>query len=133
VAKEMVNHPDHYNKRGVECIEVVEHLGFNLGNCVKYIWRAGEKGDRREDLRKALWYAKRAYSNSALGRAEDLKEVLCGICLEDITKRVRVEPGELLDRVLQSISLATIAEKVTDVRDDMYLRIVRAIEKELES
>jgi hypothetical protein len=56
-----VNHPRHYNKHpsGVECIQVTEHMSFNLGNCVKYIWRAGEKGNRIEDLKKAAWYVNR--------------------------------------------------------------------------
>jgi len=58
---DLVNHPPHYTAHpsGVECITVVEHMGFNLGNAVKYIWRAGEKGDAIEDLRKAAWYVNR--------------------------------------------------------------------------
>lgn len=56
-----VNHPKHYNEHpsGIECIDVVEHMGFNLGNAVKYIWRADFKGDSNEDLRKAIWYIER--------------------------------------------------------------------------
>lgn len=56
-----VNHPKHYKSNGLECIEVIESfkLGFNLGNSVKYILRAGKKGDRLEDLRKAVWYLER--------------------------------------------------------------------------
>ena len=56
-----VNHPAHYNTHpsGVECIQVVEHMGFNLGNAIKYIWRADEKGTALEDLRKAAWYVER--------------------------------------------------------------------------
>jgi hypothetical protein len=59
--KEAVNHPKHYNSSpsGVECITVVEHMTFNLGNAMKYIWRAGEKGDAKEDIRKAIWYLNR--------------------------------------------------------------------------
>jgi hypothetical protein len=38
---------------------VVEHMGFNLGNAIKYIWRADEKGSALEDLRKAAWYVQR--------------------------------------------------------------------------
>ena len=59
--KEWVNHPDHYNNNpsGVEAIEVIEHMSFNLGNAVKYIWRAGDKGKFLEDLRKAAWYLNR--------------------------------------------------------------------------
>ena len=56
-----VNHPRHYNTHpsGVECITVVEHMGFCLGNAVKYIWRADEKGKSIEDLEKARWYIDR--------------------------------------------------------------------------
>lgn len=58
---EKVDHPPHYNAHpsGVECIDVVEHMGFNLGNAVKYIWRADLKGASVEDLRKAAWYVNR--------------------------------------------------------------------------
>lgn len=53
-----VNHPDHYNTHpsGIECIEIVRHMGFNLGNAVKYIWRADEKGNAIQDLEKAVFY-----------------------------------------------------------------------------
>lgn len=57
-----VNHPKHYTDHpsGVECIQVTEHMNFCLGNAVKYIWRAGLKGDNAvEDLRKARWYLDR--------------------------------------------------------------------------
>jgi hypothetical protein len=56
-----VNHPPHYNSHpsGVECIQITEHMGFNLGNAVKYIWRADLKADAIEDLRKAAFYIAR--------------------------------------------------------------------------
>lgn len=56
-----VNHPKHYTKHpsGVECIQITEHMGFNLGNAMKYIWRADLKGNQIEDLEKALWYINR--------------------------------------------------------------------------
>lgn len=57
-----VNHPKHYQgKAGVECIDVVEHMNFNRGNAIKYIWRAGEKDPAAEitDLEKARWYVDR--------------------------------------------------------------------------
>jgi hypothetical protein len=58
---DMVNHPPHYKEHpsGVECIQVTEHMNFCLGNCVKYIWRAGKKGNTIEDLKKARWYLDR--------------------------------------------------------------------------
>lgn len=56
-----VEHPPHYTSHpsGVECIQVTEHMSFNLGNAVKYVWRADLKGDAIEDLRKARWYIER--------------------------------------------------------------------------
>jgi hypothetical protein len=56
-----VNHPKHYTAHpsGVECITVTEHMGFCLGNAVKYIWRADLKHDAVEDLKKARWYLDR--------------------------------------------------------------------------
>lgn len=55
-----VNHPQHYTSHpsGVECIQITEHMGFCLGNAVKYIWRADLKGGI-EDLEKAAWYINR--------------------------------------------------------------------------
>lgn len=60
---DMVNNPKHYNDHpsGIECIEVIEHMTFNLGNACKYLWRGGLKAsDPTEDYRKALWYAQRS-------------------------------------------------------------------------
>jgi len=58
-----VNHPSHYTSAGAayETIRVIEawQLNYHLGNAVKYISRAGKKGDRLEDLRKAAWYLNR--------------------------------------------------------------------------
>lgn len=56
--------PGHYKSHpsGVECIQITEHMDFLLGNAMKYIWRAGLKGDEVEDLKKAKWYLERAIS-----------------------------------------------------------------------
>jgi len=56
-----VNHPKHYTKHEsrIECIQVTEAMNFCLGNAVKYIWRAGLKGNAVEDLKKASWYINR--------------------------------------------------------------------------
>ena len=62
MSKEIVDHPKHYNSHpsGVECITVTEHMNFNLGNAVKYIWRVGLKSeDPVTDLEKARWYIDR--------------------------------------------------------------------------
>ena len=58
-----VNHPPHYNAHpsGIECIDVVEHMTFNIGNAMKYLWRAGLKSSAPhvDDLKKAVWYIQR--------------------------------------------------------------------------
>lgn len=53
-----VNHPKHYNSHpsGVECITITRHMNFNIGNAIKYLWRAGLKDDAKQDLQKAAWY-----------------------------------------------------------------------------
>jgi hypothetical protein len=53
-----VNHPRHYTSHpsGVECISITRHMCFNLGNVIKYLWRADMKGASIEDLKKAAWY-----------------------------------------------------------------------------
>ena len=58
---DMVNNPHHYTAHpsGVECIDIVEHMNFNRGNVIKYVWRAGEKNNTLEDLKKAQWYLDR--------------------------------------------------------------------------
>jgi len=58
---DIVNKPPHYTEHpsGIECIQVTEHMGFNLGNAIKYIWRCDLKKDAIEDLKKAKWYIER--------------------------------------------------------------------------
>ena len=66
VKDKMVHHPKHYNDHpsGVECIEIVRHMSFNIGNVIKYLWRAGLKQSvgvdldkkRLQDLEKAKFY-----------------------------------------------------------------------------
>jgi hypothetical protein len=63
---DLVNHPPHYTSdpSGIECIQVTRHRTFNIGNAIKYLWRAGLKteADKKatekqiEDLRKAIFY-----------------------------------------------------------------------------
>jgi hypothetical protein len=57
---EGIDHPEHYNVHpsGVECIEVVRYMNFNLGNVIKYLWRDGIKNTEvpLQDLKKASWY-----------------------------------------------------------------------------
>lgn len=64
--KDNVNHPKHYTSdpSGIECIDITRYRNFNVGNAIKYLWRAGLKIDadkssinkQIEDLEKAVWY-----------------------------------------------------------------------------
>lgn len=55
-----VHRPKHYNSHpsGIQCIEITEHMGFNIGNVIKYAWRSDLKNGI-EDLEKARWYLDR--------------------------------------------------------------------------
>lgn len=56
--QEAVNHPQHYQGNGIEVIDIIEafDLNFSLGNSIKYILRADKKGNKKQDLEKAIWY-----------------------------------------------------------------------------
>ena len=58
---DVVNNPKHYTNHpsGIECIQITEHMGFCLGNAIKYLWRADLKNDAIEDMQKAIWYINR--------------------------------------------------------------------------
>jgi hypothetical protein len=58
---DMVNNPPHYKIGGIDTIDFIEakKLNYRLGNVVAYIVRADHKGNRMEDLKKALWYLQR--------------------------------------------------------------------------
>lgn len=66
-----VEHPQHYTQHpsGVECIQITEWMGFNLGNAMKYIWRADLKFNATEDLRKAIWYIQREIDRRVRAKA----------------------------------------------------------------
>lgn len=71
-----VNHPSHYTSHpsGIECIQITEHMGFNLGNALKYIWRCDLKQDSIEDLKKAVWYINREIARREEAYGEQRKE-----------------------------------------------------------
>jgi hypothetical protein len=62
-AYEKINHPEHYQSKNMEAIDVIESykLNFSLGSALKYILRAGKKPEEQmeEDLKKAIWYLQR--------------------------------------------------------------------------
>ncbi len=79
---EEIDHPEHYNQHpaGIECIDVVEEFGFNIGNAIKYLWRAGLKPgvDSDKDLAKAKWYIDREEMRLEMQKARvqtDVQEI----------------------------------------------------------
>ena len=60
-ATDPVNHPAHYKVGGIETIDFIEAKGlnYNIGNVVKYLTRADHKGNRKQDLEKAMLYLTR--------------------------------------------------------------------------
>lgn len=59
--EDVINHPSHYTRGKIEVIDFIEdqQLPYHLGNVIKYVARAGYKGDKLEDLKKARWYLDR--------------------------------------------------------------------------
>ena len=82
-----VHNPPHYKSGGIEAIDVIEafELNFRLANVIKYVLRAGRKGDAIEDLEKAAWYLDREidklYEQAESGEVDDdvthTKPVVC--------------------------------------------------------
>jgi hypothetical protein len=74
-APDPVNHPPHYNSHpsGIEAIVITRHHNFNVGNVIKYLWRAGLKdgAPSLQDLKKAQWYL-----NDEIKKIEDQAESL---------------------------------------------------------
>ena len=66
-----VNNPKHYTSHpsGVECIQITEHMCFNLGNAMKYIWRCDLKNNAIENLDKAIFYIQREKTRRELMRS----------------------------------------------------------------
>ena len=108
---DMVNHPPHYkDASGIECIEVTKHMGFCGGNCFKYLYRAGKKGSTVEDLKKAIWYAERAWLGS---------EQVCDDAHEKMESVAQHRNGHIQDAMLE-------------IADENWLEAIDAIDRELD-
>ena len=97
-----VNHPAHYCRAGLECIDAIEAATANLegveavciGNAIKYLWRYKEKNGE-EDLKKARWYINRAIDHIEGAEKEEG---------ETLTEAICREAGENQSRVLRIIA-----------------------------
>lgn len=118
MASEQVNHPQHYGGEGspYETIKVLavwmttdELRGFCLGNALKYLSRAGKKGDRLEDLKKARWYLDHLITTENKPNAEDA--IRAALIDRD---NARAYADELADRCGRLSHLLTEIIKRTD-------------------
>ena len=94
-----IDHPQHYQGNKLEAIDIIEDfsLGFNLGNAIKYIIRAGKKNDWEEDIRKAIWYLQRELEKKGITHSME-------------------EPINLTDEVLQLwLRVFNLAETLDDL------------------
>lgn len=117
---EKVNHPKHYNDHpsGIECIQVVEHMGFNIGNAMKYLWRADLKGAAIEDLKKAAWYVQREIEKRG-GVPQQDTDMVPAAMLEKLARAVMAECDSIMidlykDSALQRIALDAIIASVRE-------------------
>lgn len=103
--KDNVNHPSHYTQYPVEAIDIIEGMTFpTLSNAFKYVWRAGMKGEWKEDLEKAEWYLNRFIEREHLcsfGSTYEHKKLtlslnLLNLCKEQMPKQVYEVLREIL-------------------------------------
>ena len=110
---DMVNKPPHYkDASGIECKEITCHrkMPFSLGNAIKYLYRAGSKGDLLEDLKKAEWYLRVAYLND-----EKVPKAVEVRLLEVAAQRGTVVAG----RALNAISFHEVAAAYREVKSEI--------------
>lgn len=120
-----VNHPRHYNVHpsGLEAIEICEHLSFCLGNAVKYVWRAGEKGDRLEDLKKAEWYLIRQMMldgpiDEEHARARRVR-AFWGPALQDKLRLIWQESPDFLGKFIWFLATHSLANALLVVQNEI--------------
>lgn len=110
-----INHPAHYTgvTAEIECIDIARHLNFQLGNALKYVWRAGKKGGsdmELEDLKKALWYLQDSIQNGY----NDFDK--CDHIAEAITLLVTRDDDSLKANVLRNIAAQRVLAAAIGVR-----------------
>lgn len=86
--------PDYYKSGGIEAFDVIDafDLDFNLGNAFKYIARAGKKGNKTEDLRKAVTYLNREIEKEEKARPDWMTRYL-GEIVGDCESKSDYEAG----------------------------------------
>lgn len=136
-----VNHPKHYTSdaSGVECIQVTRHRNFNVGNAIKYLWRAGLKQDADkefiqkeiEDLNKAVWYIVDEIHrlNGICNVETDVLNTIMPSNNEDIVKSVLNYSAVVQQRQVTILSSST---DIDQTKVDIHDRLRELIYKQLE-
>jgi hypothetical protein len=95
---DMVNHPDHYKARAIECLTATRGMGFSLGNSVKYVYRAPFKGNIVQDLEKARFYMRDHIKHS--------EGAFCflGCVTREALRRLAVDSGRHERRFFQAVA-----------------------------
>ena len=121
-----VHNPPHYKSGGIEVIDVIEafQLGFHLGNVVKYVLRAGRKGDALEDLEKAAWYLDREIDKleeqaEADGVDDDMTHAKSVACAEtpNVGDKVKIEATIFFDTPIPATENAVVPEVASEKQE----------------
>lgn len=110
-----VDHPAHYNNHpsGVECIDVIESLGLNVGTAVKYVWRIGLKTSEHpaKDADKAIWY----FERGRRGKHSTYSLTANDVARWDLV--ITHEPDELLRRLYAAVRRHDLGEACFAAKD----------------
>jgi len=133
-----INHPPHYTSHpsGVECVDIAEHLSFNLGNALKYVWRAGKKDPekRQEDLDKARWYIDREERHLEVVQSHEIIQPGSEGVVRYLARKVVDQEqawrngASLVEAMVHQIMLLT-----NEVEPSSRQEVVKAIRKALEA
>lgn len=127
-----VDHPAHYNSHpsGIECIDVVEDLPFNIGNAVKYLYRREKKGsDAIVDLEKSRWYADRELARVSVSERRSI--VLNAALASRMLRVIAHEPNDHV-RIAMGLLFAAAFDTMREEQQAHLSQACRAIELEVE-
>lgn len=107
---DLVDRPSHYTSHpsAVECIEITEWLGFNLGNAFKYLFRRNTKGDLKTNLEKALWYLNREQRREGVW-IEGVPDGTIDALRDRVNRVAQWEPTNM-GRALETVVLAATGD-----------------------
>jgi hypothetical protein len=133
---DIVQRPKHYNNHpsGVECIEIIEHMTFNLGNAFKYLWRGGLKSkDATQDYEKALWYVLRDDERrpAYIPTPRSIEIFRAAMLTDNRARRALARPSPWCESVRCSLSFIIDSHCTSDLMELARLneRIVRCIKQ----